>query len=129
MGQKLANLLHVVWFGALLYLWNSRGLQAPDYDTISVALTSLEVVLVVAGIFGFTYFSFVAERKAKEVADAEAKRLLEEVKENQLPPLIEREVRRAIELSKQIGTETATEEDLREMMQSLDKDERSVAAK
>ncbi len=124
MGQKLANLLHLVWFGIALYLWNASGLPKPEFDTVSVTLTTLEVVIVISGIFGFTYFSYIAEKKAREVADEQTKDFLREMREDIIPPLIEREVRRAIQAAKEIGTEKATEADLQAMIQSLDKDEK-----
>lgn len=77
MWQNLANALHVFWFGAFLYLYNTKGRYYFNYDTLGIALTSLEVILVVGGVFGFAYFRFVAQdqaqRTAKKTAEEEAK--------------------------------------------------------
>lgn len=124
MGQKLANLLHLVWFGIALYLWNASGLPEPKLDTVSVTLTTLEVVIVISGIFGFTYFSYIAEKRAREVADEQTEKFLREVREDLVPPLIQREVRRAIQAAKELGTEKASEAELQAMIQSLDEDEK-----
>ncbi|KJS07891.1 MAG: hypothetical protein VR78_19015 [Hoeflea sp. BRH_c9] len=119
MGQRLSNLLHIVWFAAVVYLWNTKGRYHFNYDTISVALTSLEIILVVGGIFGFTYFRFVAEKKAsevaKEAAELEAKATLKE----QLPSMVAQEVRANMKALKSMGPEDVTEEQLTAMMQAL----------
>jgi len=116
LGQRIANLLHVVWFAVFLYLWLIKGRIHLSYDTIAVSITALEVILVVGGIFGFTYFQFVAERKAEKVAkDAVAQEV-----ERLLPATVRRILKELREESEKLGSDNSSEKRMQEMMDSLD---------
>jgi hypothetical protein len=121
-----------VWLAALVYLWNSKGRYHFNYDTISVALTSLEMILVIGGVFGFTYFKFVAEKQAKDAAETWVKLHLPDLVKAAVPDQVEKllpsAVRRKLEEMEQernkLGIENSDNRNLQETMNALDDGEK-----
>lgn len=83
---------HIVWGGLFIYLYNSSGSDHLEYDTISVALTTIEVILVVFGLASFGFIAVLAEKRAKEAAEPVANRVAKEVAEAEIPPEAARQV-------------------------------------
>ena len=129
MGQRLANMLHIVWFGAVVYLWNTKGRYHFNYDTISVALTSLEMVLVIGGVFGFAYFKFVAEKQAKDVAEASVKLAVPAEVEKLLPSIVRRNLEEMEQERDKLGLDTPEDAKLQDAINALDNGGNDATAK
>lgn len=74
MFKWLVWLPHILWGGIFIYLYNHGGAVHLEYDTMSAAMSSLQLVIVVGGILGFGYFAYVSEKRATEVAKAVAEK-------------------------------------------------------
>lgn len=110
---------HIFWAAAFLYLFNTKGRYHFNYDTISVALTSLEIIIVVFGLMGFGYLTILAERTAKEkaieVAGKEAKEEIEKI----VPSMVRRAVRDEMDALTAAGQD-GTDEQIKALMKELD---------
>ena len=112
---------HLIWLGLFCYLYNSAGSHRLNYDTISVALTALEVVLVVFGLAGFGFLAILAEKRAEAVAKPVARKAAEEEVRKNLPSTVRRLIAESEQEQESLGVDSqGTADAMQKLMDALD---------
>lgn len=126
--------LHALWFFAILYLWNTRGIENVKYDSLSASVSILQTILAILALVGFGYISVIAERRSEQVATrvaheaAEkaakdvARIVSESMVKSELPALVRREIDELRSVGRLLDEVQTSEGKPQDVINSLDGD-------